>query len=207
MKEIQEYIEQEILPRYAEFDRAHSIDHARTVIAESLALAAHYEVDQRMLYVAAAYHDLGLCEGREFHHIVSGKIIRTDERLRQWFSEEQIEIIACAAEDHRASSKHEPRSIYGRIVAEADRVIDPEVTLRRTVQYGLNNYSQLDNEGQFARFCAHLQEKYAEGGYLRLWIPESKNSKRLAELRRIISNPKQLKEIFDRLLAEEQHIK
>lgn len=207
MKEIQEYIEQEILPRYAEFDRAHSIDHARTVIAESLALAAHYEIDQCMLYVAAAYHDLGLCEGREFHHIASGKIIRADERLRQWFSEEQIEIIACAAEDHRASSKHEPRSIYGRIVAEADRVIDPEVTLRRTVQYGLNNYPQLDNEGQFARFCAHLQEKYAEGGYLRLWIPESKNSKRLAELRRIISNPKQLKEIFDRLLAEEQHIK
>ena len=207
MKEIQEYIEQEILPRYAEFDRAHSIDHARTVIAESLALAAHYEIDQRMLYVAAAYHDLGLCEGREFHHIASGNIIRADERLRQWFSEEQIEIIACAAEDHRASSKHEPRSIYGRIVAEADRVIDPEVTLRRTVQYGLNNYPQLDNEGQFARFCAHLQEKYAEGGYLRLWIPESKNSKRLAELQRIISNPKQLKEIFDRLLAEEQHIK
>ena len=207
MQEIQEYIEQEILPRYTDFDRAHSIDHARTVIAESLALAAHYKVDQRMLYIAAAYHDLGLCEGREFHHIASGKIIRADERLRQWFSEEQIEIIACAAEDHRASSKHEPRSIYGRIVAEADRVIDPEITLRRTVQYGLNNYSQLDNEGQFARFCAHLQEKYAEGGYLRLWIPESKNSKRLAELRRIISSPKQLKEIFDRLLAEEQHIK
>lgn len=204
MKEIQEYIEQEILPRYAEFDRAHSIDHARTVIAESLALAAHYEVDQRMLYVAAAYHDLGLCEGREFHHIVSGKIIRADERLRQWFSEEQIEIIACAAEDHRASSKHEPRSIYGRIVAEADRVIDPEVTLRRTVQYGLNNYPQLDNNGQYERFCAHLQEKYAEGGYLHLWIPESKNSDRLAELRRMISDKELLRQTFDRLLTEER---
>lgn len=204
MKEIQEYIEQEILPRYAEFDRAHSIDHARMVIAESLALAAHYEVDQRMLYVAAAYHDLGLCEGREFHHIVSGKIIRADERLRQWFSEEQIEIIACAAEDHRASSKHEPRSIYGRIVAEADRVIDPEVTLRRTVQYGLNNYPQLDDKGQYERFCAHLQEKYAEGGYLRLWIPESKNSGRLAELRRMISDKELLRQTFDRLLSEER---
>ena len=204
MKEIQEYIEQEILPRYAEFDRAHSIDHAQTVIAESLALAAHYEVDQRMLYVAAAYHDLGLCEGREFHHIVSGKIIRADERLRQWFSEEQIEIIACAAEDHRASSKHEPRSIYGRIVAEADRVIDPEVTLRRTVQYGLNNYPQLDDKGQYERFCAHLQEKYAEGGYLHLWIPESKNSGRLAELRRMISDKELLRQTFDRLLSEER---
>ena len=204
MKEIQEYIEQEILPRYAEFDRAHSIDHARMVITESLALAAHYEVDQRMLYVAAAYHDLGLRDGREFHHIVSGKIIRADERLRQWFSEEQIEIIACAAEDHRASSKHEPRSIYGRIVAEADRVIDPEVTLRRTVQYGLNNYPQLDNKGQYERFCAHLQEKYAAGGYLRLWIPESKNSDRLAELRRMIADKELLRQTFDRLLSEER---
>lgn len=204
MKEIQEYIEQEILPRYADFDRAHSIDHARTVIAESLSLATHYDVDQRMLYIAAAYHDLGLCEGREFHHIVSGKIIRSDERLRQWFSEEQIEVIACAAEDHRASSKHEPRSIYGRIVAEADRVIDPEVTLRRTIQYGLNNYPQLDNNGQYERFCAHLQEKYAEDGYLRLWIPESKNSARLAELRRIIADKELLQQTFDRLLTEER---
>lgn len=203
MKEIQKYIEQEILPRYADFDRAHSIDHARTVIAESLSLAKHYDVDERMLYVAAAYHDLGLCEGRELHHIVSGQIIRADKRLTQWFSKEQIEVIACAAEDHRASSKHEPRSIYGRIVAEADRVIDPEVTLRRTVQYGLNNYPQLDIEGQYARLCAHLQEKYADGGYLRLWIPESKNSARLAELRQMIADKKQLRQTFERLFAEE----
>lgn len=203
MKEIQKYIEQEILPRYADFDRAHSIDHARTVIAESLLLAKYYDVDERMLYVAAAYHDLGLCEGRELHHIVSGQIIRADKRLTQWFSKEQIEVIACAAEDHRASSKHEPRSIYGRIVAEADRVIDPEVTLRRTVQYGLNNYPQLDIEGQYVRFCDHLQEKYAEGGYLRLWIPESKNGARLAELRQMIADKKQLRQTFERLFAEE----
>ena len=203
MKEIQKYIEQKILPRYADFDRAHSIDHARTVIAESLSLAKHYDVDERMLYVAAAYHDLGLCEGRELHHIVSGQIIRADKRLTQWFSKEQVEVIACAAEDHRASSKHEPRSIYGRIVAEADRVIDPEVTLRRTVQYGLNNYPQLDIEGQYVRFCDHLQEKYAEGGYLRLWIPESKNGARLAELRQMIADKKQLRQTFERLFAEE----
>lgn len=203
MNEIKQYIEQEILPRYDAFDRAHAIDHVRTVIAESLALAEHYEVDRRMVYVAAAYHDLGLCEGRERHHLVSGEIIRADRTLRQWFSEEQIEVIACAAEDHRASSKGEPRSIYGRIVAEADRVIDPEVTLRRTVQYGLTNYPQLDTEGQYARFCTHLQEKYAEGGYLRLWIPQSKNRERLAQLREIIANKELLRTTFDRLLAEE----
>lgn len=203
MKEIERYIEEQIIPRYTAFDRAHSIDHVRTVIAESLALAEHYDVDRRIVYVTAAYHDLGLCEGRERHHIVSGEIVRADQQLRKWFSGDEIELIACAVEDHRASSDHEPRSIYGRIVAEADRVIDPEITLRRTVQYGLANYPQLDTEGQYARFCAHLQEKYAEGGYLRLWIPESKNGARLAELRQLIKNSELLRHTFERLLADE----
>lgn len=203
MKEIERYIEEQIIPRYTSFDRAHSIDHVRTVIAESLALAEHYDVDRRIVYVTAAYHDLGLCEGRERHHIVSGEIVRADQQLCKWFSGDEIELIACAVEDHRASSDHEPRSIYGRIVAEADRVIDPEITLRRTVQYGLANYPQLDAEGQYARFCAHLQEKYAEGGYLRLWIPESKNGARLAELRQLIKNSELLRHTFERLLADE----
>lgn len=203
MKEIERYIEEQIIPRYTAFDRAHSIDHVRTVIDESLALAEHYDADRRMVYVVAAYHDLGLCEGRERHHIVSGEIVRADQQLCKWFSGDEIELIACAVEDHRASSDHEPRSIYGRIVAEADRVIDPEITLRRTVQYGLANYPQLDIEGQYARFCAHLQEKYAEGGYLRLWIPESKNGARLAELRQLIKNSELLRHTFERLLADE----
>lgn len=203
MKEIERYIEEQIIPRYTAFDRAHSIDHVRTVIDESLALAEHYDVDRRIVYVTAAYHDLGLCEGRERHHIVSGEIVRADQQLCKWFSGDEIELIACAVEDHRASSDHEPRSIYGRIVAEADRVIDPEITLRRTVQYGLANYPQLDTEGQYARFCAHLQEKYAEGGYLHLWIPESKNGARLAELRQLIKNSELLRYTFERLLADE----
>lgn len=203
MKEIERYIEEQIIPRYTAFDRAHSIDHVRTVIAESLALAEHYDVDRRIVYVTAAYHDLGLCEGRERHHIVSGEIVRADKQLRNWFTDDEIEMVACAVEDHRASSNNEPRSIYGRIVAEADRVIDPEITLRRTVQYGLANYPQLDIEGQYARFCAHLQEKYAEGGYLRLWIPESKNGARLAELRQLIKNGELLRHTFERLLADE----
>ena len=205
MKEIERYIEEQIIPRYTAFDRAHSIDHVRTVIDESLALTKHYDVDRRIVYVTAAYHDLGLCEGRVRHHIVSGEIVRADQQLCKWFSGDEIELIACAVEDHRASSDHEPRSIYGRIVAEADRVIDPEITLRRTVQYGLANYPQLDTEGQYARFCAHLQEKYAEGGYLRLWIPESKNSARLAELRQLIKNSELLRQTFYRLLTEERN--
>lgn len=203
-KELIKYIEEEIIPRYKDFDKAHRIDHARTVIEQSLKYAEIYGADKEMAYTIAAFHDTGLVEGRKTHHLVSGTIIRNDEKLKQWFSEEQIETMAQAAEDHRASSDHEPRSIYGRIVAEADRVIDPMTIIRRTVQYGLSNYPELNEQEQWLRTIGHMREKYGDGGYLKLWIPESPNSGRLEELRKIIRNEEQLHCIFTRIFAVER---
>ena len=191
------YVEQEILPRYDHFDAAHKRNHAEEVIERSMALAEHYDVNKNMVYAIAAYHDTGLCEGRDTHHLVSGRIIREDQKLREWFDEIQIETMAQAAEDHRASSGHEPRSIYGKIVAEADRLITPEKVIRRTIQFGLDHYPELDKEGQYQRFKAHLREKYSDTGYLRLWIPESDNATRLEELRKIIRDERKMREVFE----------
>ena len=191
------YVEREILPQYDHFDAAHQRNHAEEVIARSLALAEHYVVDINMVYAIAAYHDTGLCEGRDTHHLVSGRIIREDRKLQDWFDEEQIETMAQAAEDHRASSGHEPRSIYGKIVAEADRLITPEKVIRRTIQFGLDHHPELDKEGQFQRFREHLLEKYSDTGYLRLWIPESDNAMRLEELRKIIRDENLMREAFE----------
>lgn len=197
--ELQTYVEREILPRYCVFDRAHNLDHVRAVIDRSLTLAADYEVNAEMVYTIAAYHDTGLVNGRERHHLDAGRILDADRELRRWFSEEEIRTMREAVEDHRASSDHAPRSIYGRIVAEADRQIDPETILRRTIQYSLAHYPELDREGHYARCLQHLREKYAEGGYLRLWIVPSENARGLDELREIISDPQQLRNRFDRL--------
>ena len=126
--------------------------------------------------------------GRENHHTDSGIIIRNDSRLKEWFTQEQIELIAQAAEDHRASGRSAPRSIYGKIVAEADRVIDGETIILRTVQFGFTHYPDLDREGHINRAVAHLKEKYGRGGYLKLWIPWSDNALRLNELRAVIAD-------------------
>ena len=203
--ELQSYVCQSIIPQYANFDKAHQIDHVEKVIEESLKLATHYEVDYSMVYVIAAYHDLGLYEGREFHHITSGKVLLADETLRRWFTDEQLLQMKEAIEDHRASNKQAPRTIYGMIVAEADRIIDPEVTLRRTVQYGLSHYPEMDKEEQYARFRKHLTEKYAEGGYLTLWIPQSDNAGRLVELRQLIADEKKLCRVFNKIYEEENN--
>lgn len=198
-----EHIRERIIPQYVNFDKAPRIDHVEKVIEESMKLALHYEVNSAMVYTIAAYHDLGLCEGREFHHIVSGKILFADETLWQWFTDDQMLQMKEAIEDHRASNKQAPRSIYGKIVAEADRIIDPEITLRRTVQYGLSHYPEMDKEHQYERFRKHLADKYAEGGYLKLWIPQSDNAGRLAELRQLITNEERIRRVFDQLYEEE----
>lgn len=198
-----EHIRERIIPQYVNFDKAHRIDHVEKVIEESMKLALHYEVNSAMVYTIAAYHDLGLCEGREFHHIVSGKILFANETLWQWFTDDQMLQMKEAIEDHRASNKQAPRSIYGKIVAEADRIIDPEITLRRTVQYGLSHYPEMDKEHQYERFRKHLADKYAEGGYLKLWIPQSDNAGRLAELRQLITNEERIRRVFDQLYEEE----
>ena len=198
------YIEEEVIPRYASFDMAHREDHARSVIARALAMAVQYpEIDTEMLYTAAACHDLGLSVDRKTHHLESGKIIRADARLREWFTPQQIEVIAQAAEDHRASATTPPRSLYGRLVAEADRLIVPETVIQRTIQFGLSHYPELDKEAHWQRTLDHLHEKYAEGGYLHLLIPGSPNEKPLEELRAIIRDEPYLRKLFESMFAEE----
>lgn len=197
------FVEGEIIPRYAAFDKAHQEDHARQVIARALDLAAHYPVNVDMVYAAAACHDLGLAVDRKTHHLESGRIIRQLPQLGEWFSPEEIETVAQAAEDHRASSDHAPRSIYGRIVAEADRLIDPEQIIRRTIQYGLSHYPELPREGHWERTLEHMLEKYGDGGYLKLWIPESPNAARLEALRVIIRDRAALRARFERIFDEE----
>lgn len=204
-EDIVRYVFDEIVSRYAGFDPAHRENHALTVIEQAMKLlegrdsylecrlAENTEewsehIDREILFVAAACHDLGLVNGRENHHNDSGIIIRGDKRLREWFTEDQIETIAQAAEDHRASGKSAPRSIYGKIVAEADRVIDGETIILRTVQFGFTHYPDLGREGHIARAVAHLKEKYGRGGYLKLWIPWSDNAARLNSLQETIAD-------------------
>ena len=200
---LREYIEESIIPQYDTFDAAHRRDHADSVIVRSLHLAQHYDVDVEMVYTIAAYHDIGLKDGRDTHHTMSKEAMLKDKMLTKWFTTEQIAIMADAVEDHRASSKSAPRTIYGAIVAEADRLIVPQTIIRRTVQYTLHHQPELNKEEGYQRMVEHMHEKYYYGGYLKLWIAESDNAQRLEELRQIIANPDVLRSTYEVIYAEE----
>ena len=200
---LQTYIETEILPQYDSFDKGHNRHHIQQVIDESLILAQSYDVDRNMVYVIAAYHDSGIPQGRELHHLFSGEKLLADTRLHEWFTPEQLLIMRDAIEDHRASGKNAPRTIYGCIVAEADRDIVASVILRRTIQFGLKQFPNEPFAFHFERAVAHLNEKYAEGGYLKLHLNSAKNERGLAELRALIADKVALEKACVAIFNEE----
>lgn len=200
--DLMEFVETQILPRYNAFGESHGLRHVSRVIKNSLQLAKVTGANIDMVYVIAAYHDLGMSGPRAIHHITSGKILVADARLKRWFNPEQIKIMKEAVEDHRASSSRQPRSIYGKIVAEADRDIDPHEIFLRAIQYGKENYLEKNKEEQWERFAEHMEEKYSRNGYIKLWIPNSPNEKALNELRNIIENKSRLREEFEKIYEE-----
>lgn len=203
-KELVDYIEQKVIPLYDHFDSAHQRDHVQLVIQQSMALAESLDVDANMVYAIAAYHDIGLCQGREHHHEVSAQMLLADSCLHKWFDESQLQTMADAVEDHRASSNHAPRTLYGRIVAEADRFIEPDTIIRRTVQYGLEHYPALDKEGHYERTLQHLHEKYGRNGYLHLWFDQSPNAERLETLRQMMEDENLIRQKFEKYYPSEK---
>ena len=196
------FVEQQILPRYNAFGKSHGLGHVQRVIKNALTLVPATGANPNMVYVSAAYHDLGMEGPRAIHHITSGKILAADARLKKWFSPEQIRIMKEAVEDHRASSSRVPRSIYGKIVAEADRELDSNIVFSRAVLYGLENYPEKNKDEQWKRFYNHINEKYGRKGYIRLWIPNSPNAKKLKFIRELIDRQVDLRKVFDKLHNE-----
>ena len=54
------YVEKEIFPIYETFDKGHNLDHIKYVIDRSFKFASRVpDINYDMVYVIAAYHDIG----------------------------------------------------------------------------------------------------------------------------------------------------
>ena len=182
------YVQQHVFPCYEGVDPAHGLSHIQTVIENSLRIAQTQDVDIDMVYCIAAYHDVGIRFGRETHHLTSATWLEQDEGLSSFFDKNQIHIMKEAIEDHRASSKNPPRSIYGCIIAEADRDLDPHRIYVRSLQFAKARNPGKTEDEIIGISLGHIQEKYGENGYLKLYLFDSKNEAGLAQIRRDIAN-------------------
>lgn len=166
-KKLKKYIEEKIMPEYAKNDSGHNKAHIDYVIRRSLKFAENVEdVNLDMVYTIAAFHDIGHYIDSDNHEKVSAEILGQDEFINEYFKEEDLVLIKEGIEDHRASLKGEPRSIYGKIVSSADRMASIEDVIKRTLSYRIkihykSNIEQIMNDSK-----NHMQNKFGkEEGY------------------------------------------
>lgn len=176
---------------YAENDSGHDLSHAENVIKASLRLCEAQGADENICYTVAAYHDCRLSEGRELHHTNSAGYLRGDKSLLKWFTESDIRLMAEAVEDHRASAEHKPRSLYGMIVADADREISADRMFSRVLAYGRSHFPELDDNAQMERCFEHCRTKYGQDGYMKFYLRDENSDPELIKLRRLMDDKEQ----------------
>ena len=191
---LKKYIDENILIQYHSYDKAHNLDHINDVIQQSLIIAKNYDVNYDIVYTVAAFHDLGLIHGRETHHITSAQMMKEDKFIIEFFSDLEIDIMAQAIIDHRASSKNPPLSIYGCIVSSADKTIDIDKIINRCTDFGKSISPELNFIDSYQRTYEHLIDKYSETGYMKLPIVSDRNMLQLTNLRNLIKDQKALKQ-------------
>ncbi len=189
-EELKKYIESEVFPEYDKNEKGHGIDHIRYVINRSFQLVEenNLDVNHDMVYVIAAYHDIGHHIDSKNHEKVSAEIMSKDETLPKFFNEEELVTIKEAIEDHRASAKQDPRSIYGRIVSSADRNNEVESCLKRTYTYGKKLNPDATDEELFLRAYDVLVKKFGEDGYAKFYFRDKQYEDFLVELRDLLKD-------------------
>lgn len=165
-QELTQYIGSVIFPSYEKNDLGHNLDHIKYVIDRSLKFASCIDdINYNMVYVIASYHDIGHYIDAKNHEKISADMLLEDKELTKFFTEKEIQTMAEAIYDHRASLKGEPRSIYGKIVSSADRNTLVDSPLKRTYNYRLkhNPNDSLDNIIKDSR--QHIIDKFGKKGY------------------------------------------
>ena len=196
-REIRDYVEGEILPRYEEL-KGHTSEHIEQVITRSLEFAKQVPgVNVDMVYVIAAYRDLGRLVDNETHNIESAKMLRADEFVREHFAADEIETMVEAVEDHRASLGREPRSVYGKIVSSADRNPSVESMLERAYDYTRLLHPEMSEDEAIEDERVHLRAKYAPDGYAAktMYFRDAGFVAMLEEVERITRTPEEFRKV------------
>ena len=186
---LEEYIKNNIFPIYNKNDQGHNLEHIKYVINRSIKFANTIPgINYNIVYTVAAYHDIGHHIDPKKHELISAEIMYGDDKLKDFFNDEERIIIKEAIEDHRASSNHEPRSIYGKIVSTADRNNTVEACLRRSYSYNKKLHPEYNEEQIYEDCHYHLNEKFGENGYAKFFFKDEEYEKFLKDIRELLSD-------------------
>ena len=202
--EIKEYITTKILPEYELNDKGHNLVHVNKVLERAFEISKKYEVDENILYVVVCFHDIACHINREKHEILSAERLYEDNQLKQFFSEEQIEVMRDAVADHRASLEYIPRNIYGKILSSADRKVDIEEFMRASMGFQKSKEPNSTDEELIEHSYLIAIKKFGKNGYAvkKFYVEDEKYEKFLKELQDLIDNKPEFIERAKKVLIE-----
>lgn len=185
-KELVKYIEENILPLYDKNDSGHGIEHIRYVIKRSFNFVNQFEnINLDMVYTIAAFHDLAHHIDKDNHEVLSAKMFYENDKMKEFFNEEQRKIIKEAIEAHRASLEYVPRSDYGKIISTADFNIDIITSLKRTHAYTIKHYPDYE---MIERAYKHISEKFGNCGYAQIQCTDEEFDIFKAEVKELLKD-------------------
>lgn len=192
-KILKKYIITEIKSKYKSFDKGHNVSHFNFVTKNCLNYAEKMiekgeKVDLDIAYIVGAFHDIGIIYGRENHAKSSAQIVRKDEMLKKYYDEGTIEMIAQAVEDHSSHLEYEPRGIYGKIVADADRNNSVYLVFSRPIKYALKNEKGLTRQQHIERVYNFVQNKFGRNGYVKYWLDIEETKKEQQDIWNLLDN-------------------
>lgn len=184
------YIEENIFPEYAKNEKGHNLDHIKQVIERSFKIIKQNDLvlDNNMVYTIAAYHDIAHHIDSANHEKLSADYLLADTNLKNFFSDDQIRIMAEAVADHRASKDGDPRSEYGKLVSSADRNNTVKQCLKRSYYYGKKLYPGATDDELFKNSFDILTKKFGVGGYAKFYYKDEDYDNFLKEIRELLED-------------------
>ncbi len=192
---LKQYIEKNVFPEYDKNEIGHGLEHIKNVINKSFKIVKENKLDvnQDIVYVVAAYHDIGHHIDSKKHEIISAEIMSKDENLKEFFDDDELVVIKEAIEDHRASAKRDPRSVYGRIVSTADRSGSVEECLERTYTYGQKLLPGATDDELFENAFNSLTKKFGKNGYAKHYYKDVSYDNFLRDIRKLLQDKDKFK--------------
>ena len=190
---LKEYIENNILPEYDLNDKGHNIEHIKVVLERAYGLSNGYDIDYDMLYTIVCFHDIACHIDREKHETLSAERLYSDLELKKFFSEEEMQIMKKAVEDHRASLEYVPRNIYGKILSSADRKFGVDNYLKSSMGFTMKKHPELTNEELIEDSYNFAIKKFGKEGYAvtKMYVKDKKYESFLNEIQYLIDNKDQ----------------
>ena len=216
--ELRKYVEENVFPMYKLNGESHGISHINQVIKRTFEIVEEYErknpdkekLNYDILYVVAAYHDIGDHINRRKHHIVSAQMMYEDKNLDKFFSPEEKEIAKEAIEDHRASNTKEPRTIYRRVVLTADRNNSIEEFFKRRIKYCVEHHPEYTEDQVVSELYISSTEKFGEEGYAfkkSCYMPSEKLEAYLQQINRLLQNREEFEKMTRYYYEKEKYSK